>query len=166
MGSQEYDKKTLSKLDETGKQRFMLRRASVFSNGVLEGVSKLDADEQKEIMEYCGKACATITGNLGIAEEIAKLPLSLEEKLDRLNENDIWCGRWIYDGEFFEAVCSRCGCPLVTEGIIELNGTMCQCSRGWVKTIFESLLQRSVDVEILDSIGLGGVKCVFRVKPE
>ena len=165
MVSREYDKKMLSELDAAGRQRLMIHRASVFSNGMIEGVSKLDDQAQQDIMEVCGKVCAIVTGNLAIANELAELPISLEEKLNRLNKSDVWCARWDYDGEYFGAVCTHCGCPLVTEGVVELTGTMCQCSRGWVKTIFETLLQGEVAVDILDSIGLGGENCVFRVKP-
>lgn len=164
MVSREYDKKMLSQLDESGKQRLLFHRAGVFSNGIIEGVSKLDEKAKQDIMENCGKVCATVTGNLAVAEELAGLPISLEEKLDRLNKSDVWCARWVYDGEYFEAVCSQCGCPLVTEGVVELTGTMCLCSRGWVKTVFETLLWGEVTVDILESIGLGGEKCVFRVK--
>ncbi|MBN2333979.1 hypothetical protein JXL21_00365 [Candidatus Bathyarchaeota archaeon] len=163
MADRSLDASMLRKLDEKGRYHLLMRRAGVLSNALLEGVSRLDGECMKDVMEMCGRSCAAATGNLEEAERIASLGLSLEEKLDRLNAKEVWCGRWVYDGEKLEAVCGRCGCPLVTNGVVELSGTMCHCSRGWVKAVFETLLGKPVSVELLDSIGLGGDSCRFAV---
>jgi len=51
----------------------------------------------------------------------------------------------------------------VKNNVINLTGTFCYCSRGWVKKIFETLLNKTVSVELEKSIGLGDKVCKFIV---
>ena len=61
------------------------------------------------------------------------------------------------------AVCDYCGCPLVRQGVVKLTGTFCYCSRGWVRSIFETLMNRRVKIELEKAIGLGDDVCKYNV---
>jgi predicted hydrocarbon binding protein len=45
-----------------------------------------------------------------------------------------------------------------------MNATLCLCSRGWVKTIFETLLGKPVRVELEKAIGRGDDICRYVVQ--
>jgi len=47
--------------------------------------------------------------------------------------------------------------------IVELNGTFCLCSRGWVKIVFETTLERPVRVKLEKAIGRGDDICKYNV---
>jgi predicted hydrocarbon binding protein len=47
---------------------------------------------------------------------------------------------------------------------VKLTGTFCYCSVGWVRTIFEALLRRPVEVELEKAIGLGDDVCKYNVR--
>lgn len=114
-------------------------------------------------MELCGEACAREDRDLEIAEQIAKETTGNEEILARVNKEIPWCGTWIRKGNRIHCVCVKCGCPLVRNKIVELTGTFCYCSRGWVKKSFETLFKKPVKVKLEKAIGLGDEVCKFVV---
>ena len=57
---------------------------------------------------------------------------------------------------------SSCGCPLIdTEKVLD---EVCNCSIGWQKQTFETVLGKDVDVEIKESIIRGGKRCAFEIR--
>ena len=141
----------------------LLKRTTALLNSVLRGLDGFDLETRKKVMESCGVACARSDGDLGIAERIATETQDEAQLLRIANDEIPWCGTWIRDGDRIKATCVECGCPLVRNGVVPLSGTLCYCSRGWVKAIFETLLRRLVRVELEESIGLGGKVCSFVV---
>jgi len=134
-------------------------------------VSGLHAEADQEtaarVMEYCGRACAAHFGSVAAVETLRRDLEGIDELLERLNQQeDFWCGRWVRDGEVIYSVCERCGCPLVQTGWVEVSPTLCQCSRGWVKTVFEAVLDRPVDVDLQQAIGRGDAVCRYVVVPK
>jgi len=39
----------------------------------------------------------------------------------------------------------------------------CNCSKGWVKQLFENVIDQEIKVELICSIIQGGDKCRFRI---
>jgi hypothetical protein len=55
-----------------------------------------------------------------------------------------------------------CVCPLIKKG--ETSSQFCNCSLGWQKFAYETILDKKVEVEILESILRGSRKCKFRIR--
>lgn len=118
----------------------------------------LDDETKLRLMESCGRACA----RGGVAAEAEACRGDLGKLLAKLKR---WIGkenvRW--EGDLVHLTYAKCFCHLVADGPATLPATYCLCSRGWVKEIFETVLEKPVDVELLDSIKRGGESCRFVV---
>ena len=150
----------LNKLDKKAK---LLKRAGELLNSVIRGLDEVDLKTRQKIMELCGEACARSDGDLEIAKRIAEEAADEKEILAKINEEIPWCGTWTKKGNTIQSVCVECGCPLVRNKVVDLTGTFCYCSRGWVKRIFETLLKKPVNVRLTKSIGHGDKACEFVV---
>ncbi len=139
----------------------LLNRAGAVLNSILKGLDAVELETRKRIMELCGEACAGSDRDLDIAKKIAEEASTEEEIVARVNEELPWCGTWIMEGNTIHSSCVKCGCPLVRNQVIDLTGTLCYCSRGWVKQIFEIALRKPVRVELERAIGLGDETCKF-----
>lgn len=150
----------LNELDEKAK---LLKRAGEILNSIMKGLDEVDLETRQKIMELCGEACARSDGDLEIAKKIAEETSNEEEILARANKEIPWCGTWTRKGKTIQTTCVKCGCPFVRNRVVDLTGTFCYCSRGWVKNIFKTLLKQNVNVELEKSIGLGDKVCKFVV---
>ena len=56
---------------------------------------------------------------------------------------------------------TECTCPLIDTK--KTPGYVCDCSLGWQKQTFETVLGKKVDVVIEESVLRGGKRCVFKV---
>ncbi len=121
--------------------------------------SQFDEAERIQLMESCGRDCAR-RGATRMAEacggDTDKLLAKLGEILGRENARR-WNGavRLAYE---------KCYCPLVAKGPARLSDTYCNCSRGWVMEMFETVSGKPVRVKCLASIKRGDAKCEFEVK--
>jgi len=150
----------INELDETKK---LLKRTGYVLNSIIKGLDEVDLKTRKKIMELCGEACARSDGDLEIAERIAEETVDEEEVVAKVNEEILWCGTWTRKDNTLRSTCVKCGCPLVGNKVVDLTGTFCYCSRGWVKKIFETVLKKPVTVELQKSIGFGDKVCEFVV---
>ena len=150
---------------ESDYYQFALNLTKDLLNSLIQGLEKteIDLETRKKIMDYCGRACANSYGHLAIAEKIAEEASTVQEILARLNDIP-WCGKWYQKGDTIQAECSRCGCPLVQNNIISLSETLCLCSRGWVRAVFEKLFKKHIEVELASSIGKEDKTCQFIVR--
>lgn len=127
--------------------------------------AELDEKTRAQVMEHCGQACAVHFGSVEKAQAIKHGAKGIGDLLDKLNQQEgLWCGRWVKDGDTIYSICEECGCPLVRVGLVELSPTFCNCSRGWVKAVFETALGRPVEVELEQAIGRGDQVCEFIVR--
>lgn len=149
-----------NKVDEKAK---LLKRAGGMLNSIIKGLDEVDSETRRKIMELCGEACAREDGDLEVAKRIAEEAADEVEILARANKEIHWCGTWTLEGNTIRTTCVECGCPLVRNKVVDLTGTFCFCSRGWVKKIFETLLKKTVNVKLEKSIGLGEKVCKFIV---
>ena len=129
--------------------------------------AEVDEETAARVMEHCGRACAAHFGSVAAVETLRRDLEGIDELLDGLNQQeDFWCGRWVRDGEVITSVCESCGCPLVQTGWVEVSPTLCQCSRGWVRAVFEAVLDRPVRVDLQQAIGRGDDVCRYVVVPK
>lgn len=81
--------------DELEKKAELLRLAGGMLNSIVEGLSQVDLETRRKIMELCGEACARAAlfgvSNLDVAERIEE-EVDEEEILERANEELLWCG--------------------------------------------------------------------------
>jgi predicted hydrocarbon binding protein len=118
-------------------------------------------------MQACGKVCAKHHASIDIAKSIKQESKDIDGFLEKLNQQkDYWCGKWVREGDIIYSVCEECGCPLVLAGLVELSPTFCDCSRGWVKEVFEAALGKPVEVDLTQAIGRGDKVCKFVVLQE
>lgn len=129
--------------------------------------TEVDGRTRARLMECCGQACALHHASIEKAKAIQHAVKDIGELLDGLNQlEDFWCGKWERDGDTIYSVCKECGCPIVRAGLIKLSPTFCECSRGWVKAVFETVLGRPVEVKLGQAIGRGDQVCEFIVRLE
>jgi hypothetical protein len=123
------------------------------------------AEERRaQVMEYCGRACALHLGSIEKVKAIQSKVKQIDGILDLLNQQEgLWCGRWIREGEIIYSICEKCGCPLIRSGWAKLSPAFCLCSVGWVKAVFEVALGTSVQVELEQAIGRGDPICKYIV---
>jgi hypothetical protein len=151
---------------ELEKKSVLLKITGDILNSILEGLSQVDPETRMKIMELCGEACAReeVYGSaIEIAARIAKEEVDEGRIIGRANEEILWCGKWARKGETIQCTCTKCGCPLVRNEVVRLTGMFCYCSRGWVKTIFVTLLKKPVRVELEKAIGFGDDVCRYVV---
>ena len=145
-----------------------MRIAGQAIEGMLDGLHSVNNETMQVIMEHCGDACAKnpIYGNAyEKAKKIANEETDEARIIERLNEEILWCGRWKKVDDTYQSTCLECGCPLLKNEIVKESEYFCYCSRRWVKTIFSTLLGRTVDVELRKAIGFGDSICHYVVKP-
>ena len=90
-------------------------------------------------------------GNTIIATKIPKSGHLIEY----MNETDPEIRRQIY-----------CHCPRVREAVkdnLMISSTYCYCGAGFYKGIWEEILQRTVEVEVLESVLSGGEVCKIAI---
>ena len=135
---------------------------------LLAGIDEhIDEQTRSKLMETCGTVCARHHASIDIAKSVKQESKDIDGFLEKLNQQkDYWCGKWVREGDIIYSVCEECGCPLVLAGLVELSPTFCDCSRGWVKAVFETALGKPVEVELTQAIGRGDKVCKFVVLHE
>lgn len=122
-----------------------------------------DHKTKRKVMERCGKTCAIFHNEIEKIKAIKKKSQNIDEILTGMNQEKLWCGEWVKDGKTIYSICHTCGCPLIKSEILELSPTLCFCSLGWVKFVFDIILEKPVKVELEKSIGRGDNVCHFIV---
>jgi len=152
--------------EELAKKSTLLKLTGDLLNAIVGSLDQVDLETRKRIIEACGKVCVgeeLFGPAIEIAKRISEEEGDIDDVLRRANDEILWCGVWTREGSTISCVCERCGCPLVLNEVVELSGTFCLCSRGWVKAIFETLLKRPVNVELEKARGLGDEECRYVV---
>jgi effector-binding domain-containing protein len=57
----------------------------------------------------------------------------------------------------------RCHCPIARRRLDEVHPTMCYCSTGWYRRLWEGILGKPVWVELLECLTRGDDRCLFAV---
>jgi len=133
---------------------------------LFEGLEKeVDQETRKKILEYCGRICATHHRSIETVKSLKKNARDIDDLLGKINrQKDFWCGKWLRENDIIYSICEKCGCPMVIMSVIELRPLLCECSRGWVRAVFEAALGKPVEVKLEKAIGRGDSICKYIVR--
>lgn len=126
--------------------------------------SELDPKTVLYILEATGRGCIG-RSLLDRAVEIYEQADDPEEFLDRLNEERIGGGHLRLEGSLIRGHYDRCYCAWVNAEPGLVSSTFCYCSVGWLKELFETVLEEPVEVRFLQTVLGGGDRCEFIVTP-
>ncbi|MBY9004148.1 MAG: hypothetical protein KGD73_09280 [Candidatus Lokiarchaeota archaeon] len=124
-----------------------------------------EKERRENVMETMGNYCFSSFFEK-TANEVKEKSNGLEEAIQNLNN--------LMGGEHFKledkkvySTLNQCFCQIgVKETEEPISKTYCNCSLGWMKSLFNTLLDRSVEVMILESIVSGGEACRFVINLE
>jgi predicted hydrocarbon binding protein len=118
----------------------------------------MDEKEKIKLLEECGRACARIHAQ----KEAMKFQGQLEGWLSTMKK---WVGseNIRQEEDVVHVMYSKCYCPLVQDAPPLMSNTYCNCSRGWLKEVFDTVMENPVEVKLEDSIMKGGKQCRFSV---
>lgn len=125
-----------------------------------------DEKARLSILEECGRACfGPNKRHAQKAHLAAAKGAALDEVLAILNSEKVGGGHLALgeDGRTILGRYDRCYCPLAREAGAALSPTFCECTCGWAKALFETVLGRPVEVELLETVRRGGSSCRFQV---
>jgi predicted hydrocarbon binding protein len=113
------------------------------------------------ILEACGRRCTP----LGLIERARKIYADsngIPDFVSRLGE--VFEAVRLEDGAVY-VIYPTCYCGQV-KGMptSEIPDSYCDCSVGWIKQLFESVLEHPVRVERMTSVIAGDPECRFRVE--
>ena len=123
-------------------------------------VNAAGVDQAKTVMTVCGQQC--IGKSLLVkARKLKTEAQDLNELIDTLNESRIGGGKLVRKEDLIYASYDRCYCGSVSKTIQPISPIYCQCSCGWYQKLFETLFDKPVRVELVDSIIHGADACRF-----
>ena len=117
----------------------------------LKDTMQVSAEMLAEIVSRGWGSAGTRQGNTIVATKIPKSSYLIEY----MNETDPEIRRQYY-----------CHCPRVREAVKDnliISSTYCYCGAGFYKGIWEEILQRPVEVEVLESVLSGGELCKIAI---
>lgn len=132
----------------------------------------LDEKTRVQIMENCGINCAKMNkSHIEQALEKRKQFKSIDEFLKAEEKNPMKGTRIVRDGDIVyqhydpSAFDTRCLCS-VWRGLKKdetVSRTWCECSKGFVMTLWEHYLGRPAPVELVESCISGAKECTFAI---
>ncbi len=82
----------------------------------------------------------------------------------------IYMDKIIFDRQGYEQATSeaerrkcRCHCPIARRRLDKISPTMCYCSTGWYRRLWEGILGKPVWVELLECLTRGDGRCLFAI---
>ncbi len=120
------------------------------------------ADKREELMQSCGRRCIGVS-ILSKAMALQNRAADLDDLLNLLNKVHIGGGHLRREGHIIHAEYDRCYCGSVSRTKTKFSPTYCQCSCGWLRRLFETILDKPVRVDLLGSIIQGDSRCRFRI---
>lgn len=143
---------------------------------VLENMdSMLDLETRKKIMQANGRACYTRAFGVGsntkpspeIADRFVSILRARGYEIKDEGEITTIIYNWGRDHQNPWGLVMKdgfCMCQIVESGPEKMSPTFCQCSAGYVKESFERAIGKTAEVEVLESLKMGGNDCVFKVR--
>ena len=123
----------------------------------------VDEPTRQAIMQVCGRQCISAS-TLKKARKLAKAAPDLDDLLVQLNQAGLGGGHLYREGDVIHGTYTRCYCGSVNHTKEPFSPTYCQCSCGWYRQLFETLLERPVAVELVSSIIQGDESCRFLIR--
>lgn len=128
-------------------------------NNILTSINNhVDENTKIVLLESCGRYCA----RFGMINNALSCQGDVEKFLSVMRT---WVGKnnVSRDGNKINVIYEKCYCQLKAPIPKELGETFCNCSRGWLKEMFETVLKKPVNVEIKSTIKCGADRCQFVV---
>ena len=116
----------------------------------------------RKVMAGCGRQCIS-RSLLKKVQKHRREGETVDDVLDRLNQARIGGGSLRREGDTVYGSYERCYCGSVSKAKEPVPSTYCYCSCGWYKMLFETVLERPVEVELLSSIAQGAEVCRFAI---
>ena len=147
------------------------KKKARWMQGAIERLDKLVYEETRfKIMENCGFNCAKM--NKGAIEEVVARRkkfktvddfIEAEQKTSKKGTRLAREGNVLYQYYIPQSYWVRCYCEMVAAAEGEVSPTYCHCSKGFVKTLWETVLEKPVNVEFVQSAISGANECKFAV---
>ncbi len=138
------------------------RKAGFLKKLMEELLEKVPEEYANLIMQECGKHCIGDSA-IRVAKKLHKESVGIPEFLEKLNEHHIGGGNLHLEGDVVIGGYDKCYCGSVSKRKDDIPINYCYCSTGWYKRLFEEIYDKSVRVEILQSIASGADRCLFRI---
>ena len=118
----------------------------------------------KDVMKAAGHKCAQQILE-DCREILGEEPETVDELIDATNKRR-WqkhnlTDLWEKQGNTAYLKINECNCTLVKAGLAKPNPVHCLCSVGLMESLFSTVCQGSVSVEITRAIGFGDDVCEF-----
>jgi hypothetical protein len=123
---------------------------------------ELDEPTKKKIMAGCGQGCFR---RFSFKQDIARLGKgSVEKLLEAYKKNfQVWREGDLVHIRYGETS-SRFYCPAARYHPATANDMHCDCTRATHQTIFETALERPIEVKVVESLRRGGKTCHFTAR--
>jgi predicted hydrocarbon binding protein len=139
--------------------------------GAMERLDKLvDEGTRFRIMENCGFGCAQM--NRGAMDEAvtkrkkfetADEFIEAEQKKPAKGTRLLREGSVLYQRYTPQSYGVRCYCEMVAATEENISPTYCHCSKGFVKKLWEAVLEKPVEVDLIQSAISGAKECKFAI---
>ena len=123
---------------------------------------KLEKETKKDILEACGGKCIG-SSILKKALVLQKQSANIDDLLNKVNSAHIGGGHLVRKENIIFAQYDKCYCGSVNRSKERFSETFCYCSCGWYKQLFETLIQKSITIELVNSILQGNSVCQFQI---
>ena len=169
---------TLRKKVMEGSEKIATASDKDVAEWVKSAMDRLDAlvDEKTriQVMENCGYNCATVNkSHIERGKARRKKYKSTDEFLEAEQRKPIRGTRLVREGDvlyqfytpslFTRPVRCYCGLLRGLPANENVSPTYCHCSKGFVKKFWESVLERPVEVELIQSAVSGSQECKFAI---
>ena len=135
-------------------------RINQWINVILHELSKLDDNKGIILLHACGGECSKTSVLLEAAVKIRN-EYKGDEDFDKLFEifktQYYNTSRLTKEGNKITLIFEECTCPIVKEGVS--NSYLCNCTIGYSMKIFETLFNRTIVVDLEQSILKGNKIC-------
>lgn len=164
--SQDCFLRIMEKSDEYGK--YKPEKKALWWNHAIERLeNELGKESTTEVMRACGSKCCG-QGQRKTAKRLMKESSSIEDFLDKVSNYEVRDGELEYkliNEKTIIGKHNRCFCGQVKKSkeLFDSN-TYCQCSVEFNKQFFEAAFEKTVEVELKQSILNGGDYCEFEIK--
>ncbi len=129
-------------------------------NVILHEISKLDGNKGIELLHACGGECSKTSKLLEGAAKIRNEYIK-DKDLDKIFESFkiqyYNTSSLMKEGNKIILIFEACTCPMVKEGVS--NPYLCNCTMGYTKKIFETLFNKTIEVDLQQSILKGNKIC-------
>jgi len=148
---------------------------AMWVKGAMERLDALvDEETRVKIMENCGYACANVNKRVIEGAKVRRRKFkSVDEFLEAEQRKPMRGTKLIREGnvlyQFYTpatfAKSLRCYCGLLRGLPVDeqVSKTYCNCSKGFVKKLWESVLEKPVKVDLIQSAVSGAKECKFAI---